>query len=197
MTMAYRFPVLKDELKGKRVLVTGGTKGMGEAMVRRFRLGGASVATTARSPLHADQKPALFVQADLGTQEGVREVAGRILQEWGGVDILVNNVGGSEAPNGGFQALSDEDWQRALEVNLLAAVRLDRAFVPGMIERQSSFTSLPSSIVCRFMTRPSRTLRQREPCAPTAKVLPTKSVPEGSGSTWFLQGLSRRQAHTA
>src|SRR5260370_5351391 len=133
MTIVYAFLFLKDEFKDMRVLVTGGTKGMGEAMVRRFRLGGASVATTARSPLHADQKPALFVQADLGTQEGVREVAGRILQEWGGVDILVNNVGGSEAPNGGFQALSDEDWQRALEVNLLAAVRLDRAFVSGII----------------------------------------------------------------
>jgi hypothetical protein len=82
MTMAYRFPVLKDEFKDKRILITGGTKGMEEAMVRRFMLGGASVVTTARSPLPADQKPALFVQADLGTQEGVREVAGRILQEW-------------------------------------------------------------------------------------------------------------------
>jgi NAD(P)-dependent dehydrogenase (short-subunit alcohol dehydrogenase family) len=150
MTMAYRFPVLKDEFKDKRVLVTGGTKGMGEAMVRRFMLGGSSVATTARSPLHDDQKPGLFVQADLGTQEGVREVAGRILQEWGGVDILVNNVGGSEAPNGGFQALSDEDWQRALHVNLLAAVRLDRAFVPGMIERQSGIVIHISSIQHRL-----------------------------------------------
>jgi NAD(P)-dependent dehydrogenase (short-subunit alcohol dehydrogenase family) len=150
MTRPYRFPALKDEFKGKRVLVTGGTKGMGEAMVRRFAWGGASVATTARSPLHADQKPALFVQADLGTQDGVREVAGRILQEWGGVDILVNNVGGSEAPNGGFQALSDVDWQRALEVNLLAAVRLDRAFIPGMIERQLGVVIHISSIQHRL-----------------------------------------------
>src|ERR1700746_3816126 len=118
MTRPYRFPALKDEFKGKRVLVTGGTKGMGEAMVRRFAWGGASVATTARSPLHADQKPALFVLADLGTQDGVREVVGRILQEWGGVDILVNNVGGSEAPNGGFQALSDVGRERACEWNL-------------------------------------------------------------------------------
>src|ERR1700751_4488813 len=133
MTIGYPFPFLKDEFKDKRVVVTGGTKGMGEAMVRRFTLGGASVATTARSPLHADQKPALFVQADIGTQEGVREVAGRILQEWGGVDILVNNVGGSEAPNGGFRALSDEDWQRALDVDLLAGVRLDGAVGPGRI----------------------------------------------------------------
>ncbi len=96
MTIAYPFPFLKDEFKDKRVLVTGGTKGMGEAMVRRFTLGGASVATTARSPLLADQQAALFVQADLGTQEGVQEVADRILQEWGGVDVLVNNLGGSD-----------------------------------------------------------------------------------------------------
>ncbi len=150
MTMAYQFPVFTDEFKGKRVLVTGGTKGMGEAVVRRFVLGGASVATTARSPLHGDQELALFVQADLGTQEGVQQVTGHILQEWKGVDILVNNVGGSEAPNGGFQALSDADWQRALDVNLLAAVRLDRAFVPGMIERRSGIVIHISSIQHRL-----------------------------------------------
>jgi len=178
MTIAYPFPFLKDEFKDKRVVVTGGTKGMGDAMVRRFTLGGAFVATTARSPLPADQKPALFVQADLGTQDGVREVAGRILQEWGGVDVLVNNVGGSDAPNCGFTALSAADWQRALDVNLLAAVRLDRAFVPecSNVSQVSSFTSPPFSIGCRFMTQPSRTLRQRERCAPTAKALPMKSV---------------------
>ena len=150
MTIGYPFPFLKDEFKDKRVVVTGGTKGMGEAMVRRFTLGGASVATTARSPLHADQQPALFVQADLGTQEGVQDVVDRILQEWGGVDVLVNNLGGSDAPNGGFTALSDADWQRALDVNLLAAVRLDRAFVPGMIERQSGVVIHISSIQHRL-----------------------------------------------
>src|SRR6202048_1549934 len=118
MTMAYPFPFLKDEFKDKRVLVTGGTKGMGEAMVRRFTLGGAAVATTARSPLHADQQPALFVQADLGTQEGVQEVADRILREWGGVDVLVNNLGGSDAPNGGVTGPSDGVLQRAFELKL-------------------------------------------------------------------------------
>jgi NAD(P)-dependent dehydrogenase (short-subunit alcohol dehydrogenase family) len=63
---------------------------------------------------------------------------------------LVNNVGGSEAPNGGFLALSDEDWQRALDVNLLAAVRLDRAFLPGMIERKSGAVIHISSIQHRL-----------------------------------------------
>src|SRR5712675_1060772 len=66
MTMTYPFPVSADEFKGKRVLVTGGTKGMGQAMVRRFTLSGASVATTARSPLPEGQAVPLFVQTDIG-----------------------------------------------------------------------------------------------------------------------------------
>jgi NAD(P)-dependent dehydrogenase (short-subunit alcohol dehydrogenase family) len=56
-------PYIPDEFKDKRVLVTGGTKSAGEAIVRRFALGGASVATAARSALPEEQKPALFVQA--------------------------------------------------------------------------------------------------------------------------------------
>jgi NAD(P)-dependent dehydrogenase (short-subunit alcohol dehydrogenase family) len=146
----YPFPVQVDEFKTKRVLVTGGTKGMGEAIVRRLALSGASVATTARSPATHGQGAALFVQVDIGTAEGVQRVVDRVRQEWGGLDILVNNVGGSEAPNGGFLALSDEDWQRALDVNLLAAVRLDRAFLPGMIERKSGAVIHISSIQHRL-----------------------------------------------
>jgi NAD(P)-dependent dehydrogenase (short-subunit alcohol dehydrogenase family) len=150
MTMTYPFPVSGDEFKGKRVLVTGGTKGMGQAMVRRFTLSGASVATTARSPLPEGQAVALFVQTDIGTAAGVQEVISRVQQEWGGLDILVNNVGGSDAPNGGYKALSDDDWQKALNVNLLASVRLDRAFLPGMIERRSGVILHISSIQHRL-----------------------------------------------
>jgi len=58
--------------KQRTVLVTGGTKGMGEAMVRRLQSGGVSVATTARSPLPHDQVPDLFIQADVGTATGVQ-----------------------------------------------------------------------------------------------------------------------------
>jgi NAD(P)-dependent dehydrogenase (short-subunit alcohol dehydrogenase family) len=137
MAVSYPFPVPPDEFKGKRVLITGGTKGMGEATVRRFLLAGADVATTARSPLPEGQSPTLFLQADLSTPEGVASIASRIQQEWGGLDILVNNVGGSTAPGGGFQALSDDEWQTALNQNLLAAVRLDRALIPGMLQQGS------------------------------------------------------------
>src|SRR6201993_291323 len=150
MTTVYRFPVSDSEFKDKRVLVTGGTKGVGEAMVRRFTLSGAAVATTARSPLPKGQSPALYVQADIGTAEGVQRVVDQVQQEWDGLDILVNCLGGSEAPNGGFRALTDGDWHRALNVNLLAAVRLNRAFVPGMIERNSGVVIHISSIQHRL-----------------------------------------------
>ena len=73
-------------------------------MVRRFTLSGASVATTARSPLPDGQAVAVFVQTDIGTAAGVQAVISRIQQEWTGLDILVNNVGGSDAPNGGYRA---------------------------------------------------------------------------------------------
>jgi NAD(P)-dependent dehydrogenase (short-subunit alcohol dehydrogenase family) len=63
---------------------------------------------------------------------------------------LVNNVGGTETKAGVFEVLSDEDWQRILEVNLLAAVRLDRAFLPGMIERKSGVVIHISSVQHRL-----------------------------------------------
>jgi NAD(P)-dependent dehydrogenase (short-subunit alcohol dehydrogenase family) len=123
---------------------------MGQAMVRRFTLSGASVATTARSPLTEGQAVALFVQTDIGTVAGAQNVINRIQREWGGLDILVNNVGGSDAPNGGYKALSDDDWQKAFNINLLTAVRFDRAFLPGMIDRKSGVILHISSIQHRL-----------------------------------------------
>src|SRR5689334_12559312 len=150
MTDSYPFTVFGGEFKGKRVLVTGGTKGIGEAMARRFALSGASVATTARSEAANTQDSSHFIKADIGTARGVQNVVDCIQREWGGLDILVNNVGGTETKAGGFEVLSDEDWQRILDVNLLAAVRLDRAFLPGMIERRSGVVIHISSIQHRL-----------------------------------------------
>src|SRR5258706_16089594 len=121
MTMTYPFPVSADEFKGKRVLVTGGTKGMGQAMVRRFILSGASVATTARSPLPEGLAVALFVQTDIGTAVGGQDAVNRVQRGWGGLDILVNNVGGADAPKGGYKALSCDGWPKGLKVKPLAS----------------------------------------------------------------------------
>jgi NAD(P)-dependent dehydrogenase (short-subunit alcohol dehydrogenase family) len=64
MVVSYPYPEAGDEFKRKRVLIIGGTKGMGETVVRRFVLTGAAVAMTTRSPQPATQSPARFVQAD-------------------------------------------------------------------------------------------------------------------------------------
>ena len=121
------------EFTGKRALVTGGTRGMGEAIVQRLRGSGATVVTTARSTPRDLLEPELFVEADLSITEGTEKVVSYVQHRLGAVDILVNNVGGSSAPSGGFAALTDDDWQQALNQNLLAAVRLDRALLPSMV----------------------------------------------------------------
>jgi NAD(P)-dependent dehydrogenase (short-subunit alcohol dehydrogenase family) len=126
-----------NELSDRRVLVTGGTKGMGEAIVNRLRQAGATVITTARSQPNELQSPDLFIQSDISTPDGVEKVVKEVFARLGGVDILINNVGGSSAPTGGVLALSDEDWQQTFNANLFAAVRLDRAFLPQMLEQGS------------------------------------------------------------
>jgi len=147
---AARFSLDAKEFAGKRVLVTGGTQGMGEAIVRRLSAGGAKVATTARSPLPAGQTVDLFVQADVSMREGADNVAAAVISAFDGVDILVNSVGGSSAPGGGALGLSDEDWQAEINTNLLAAVRLDRAFLPGMLRQRTGVIIHVSSIQRRL-----------------------------------------------
>ena len=95
------------EFNGKRVLVTGGTKGTGKAIADRFLAGGATVAITARSA-PAENRAAHFIQADLSTSEGTAHVTREMLTRFRGVDIIVHNVGGSSAPGGGFMTVTDE-----------------------------------------------------------------------------------------
>jgi NAD(P)-dependent dehydrogenase (short-subunit alcohol dehydrogenase family) len=134
------------ELSDRRTLVTGGTKGMGEAIVKRLRQAGATVMTTARSKPANLQLPDLFIEADISKRDGVQKVIKGVLARLGGLDILVNNVGGSSAPSGGALALSDDDWQQTFDTNLFAAVRLDRAFLPKMLEQKSGVIIHISSI---------------------------------------------------
>ncbi|MFC3078135.1 SDR family oxidoreductase [Phenylobacterium terrae] len=118
-------------LQGKRALVTSGTRGAGAATVALFRDLGAQVLTTART--RPDTLPeAMFVAADLTTPDGCAALAAAVRERLGGVDVVVHMLGGSSAPAGGFAALSDLDWSRELDLNLMPAVRLDRELVPAM-----------------------------------------------------------------
>jgi len=73
-------------------------------------------------------------------------VVREVLNRFGGLDILIHNAGGSAAPGGGALVLSDADWQAALDMNLLAAVRLDRGFLPSMLKQGSGAIIHVSSI---------------------------------------------------
>ena len=194
--MSYPFPVSANEFSGKRVLVTGGTKGMGASIVERFVASGASIATAARSPLPADQRPALFIQADIGTAEGARAITERVNREWDGIDILINCVGGSEAPNGGFSAPSDEDWGRAVDVNLMAAVRMDRSFIPGMVTRASGAVIHINSIQHRLPLHDSTLAYAAAKAAlrTYAKGLANEVGPKGVRSTRSHPDLSKPPA---
>jgi NAD(P)-dependent dehydrogenase (short-subunit alcohol dehydrogenase family) len=133
------------DFDGRRILVTGGTRGIGEAIVERLIRGGGNVIATARS-LPPDGTPDRFIQADVSTREGIDQVVNATMDRLGGLDILIHNVGGSAAVGGGALALSDDDWQHAFDTNLFAAIRLDRAFLPSMLQQGSGVIIHISSI---------------------------------------------------
>ena len=128
------------EIKGRLALVTGSTMGIGRAVAEALAAEGARVIVNGRNEATVkDAVSALSrhgaahgIAADLATAAGARKVldaAARI----GPVDILVNNVGFFEVKD--FTAISDRDWLDMFELNVMSGVRLSRALLPGMLER--------------------------------------------------------------
>ncbi|MDP2699998.1 SDR family oxidoreductase [Thalassospira sp.] len=123
------------EFKGKRFLVTGGTKGIGAAIVNHFAAAGAHVITSARAEPSNKLASVFYAQADVSTPDGCNALVATVMEHWGDIDGIVHVVGGSSTPAGGFAVLSDEEWRRAIDQNLMPAVRLDRALLPVMMEQ--------------------------------------------------------------
>lgn len=133
-------------LRGRRVLVTGGTKGIGAAVVETLHTAGMTVFAAARSAPPAARDGVVYIAADLTTAEGCTTVANAVLDKLGGVDVVINAIGGSAAPAGGFAVLDDRQWRLAIDQNLMPAVRLDRALLPSMIAQGSGVVIHVTSI---------------------------------------------------
>lgn len=128
---------LNNELSGKIALVTGGTKGAGKAIADRLLMAGATVIITARNAPEKPNENLHFIAADLNEPTSTQKMVDEVLLTYQKLDILVNNLGGSETKGGGFSVLTDQDWVTSLQTNLLAPVRLDRGFLPQMIAKKS------------------------------------------------------------
>ena len=128
---------INNELSGKTALVTGGTKGTGKAIAERLAEAGAKVIITARNQPETIGEGFTFIGADLSTVDGTKYVIDEVKKEFGGIDILINNLGSSETPGGGFAVLTDQHWEDTIQTNLLAPVRLDRGILPFMLEKAS------------------------------------------------------------
>ncbi|MDH2416217.1 SDR family oxidoreductase [Nocardioides sp. CER19] len=139
------------ELAGRTALVTGASKGIGLAITRALAAEGASVVAgalkgsseldelTRTADVHA-------VSVDLTTAAGPEELVAAAATTYGGIDILVNNVGAVRPRLQGFAALTDDDWEWSLTINFLAAVRTMRSAIPHMVGRPGASIVTISSV---------------------------------------------------
>jgi NAD(P)-dependent dehydrogenase (short-subunit alcohol dehydrogenase family) len=204
-------------LRGARVLVTGGTRGIGAATVRRLVAAGAEVVAAARTapdpvgevPVGAASPDAAspgaglagagrgrFVAADVATADGVAALAEQALDLLGGIDIVVSNAGAQTHRPEGVLHFSDEDWQRDLDINLLSAVRLDRALLPAMIAQGSGGSIVHVGSNAARMPRPASLPYTAAKAALTAysKGLAREAGPHGVRVNVVLPGLIRTEA---
>jgi NAD(P)-dependent dehydrogenase (short-subunit alcohol dehydrogenase family) len=202
------------QILGKRALVTGSTAGIGLATAKGLYREGASVYVNGRNQQRVDQAtreiesvptigtPDLTgVAADLGTAEGAAALVRQVPE----VDILVNNVGIFEPKP--FDQITDDDWLRFFQVNVMSGVRLTRHYLPGMTARNwgrvvfvssESGVQIPAEMIHYGMTKTAQIAIARgiaETTAGTAvtvnSVLPGPTESEGVAT--FIADLGKQQ----
>ena len=143
------------QLTDRIALVTGSSRGLGFASARGLLAEGCKVAICARGREHLEEAAetlrresgadrVLAVPADLSVEEGVAAVVGRTVETFGGLDILVNNVG--RAGGGGIVDTDDAEWTAALDETLFPAIRASRLAVPHLRERGGGAIIMIASI---------------------------------------------------
>jgi len=132
-----------ESLKGKKALITGAGKGIGKALAIAFAKEGISVALLSRTTTDLEEVAeqvrafgveALVVKADVSNLNSVNKAADKVLKSFGTIDILVNNAGIGKFGN--FMDLEPSAWEQVININLMGAYYITRAFLPQMIERK-------------------------------------------------------------
>ena len=127
------------DLHGRRAVVTGASVGIGAETVRVLAEHGATVAFCARTADAVEDLAATLARspatvrgyvADMGDADAIARFCDTVEDEIGAPDILINNVGASPSRN--FLHMADADWFELFELNVMAAMRLTRRFLPGM-----------------------------------------------------------------
>src|SRR5882672_7457937 len=158
---------MKIDLSGKTALVTGSTSGIGHAIAKGLAVAGANVVINGRTQAKVDTAVVAIasvaagskvagVAADVSTAAGCET----LVETLPDVDILINNAGIFEPK--AFFDISDEDWSRFYEVNVMSGVRLSRAYMPGMLKRNwgrivfissKSALNIPKELIHYGMTK--------------------------------------------
>lgn len=166
-------------LTDKCAIVTGAGRGIGLAVVRALRAEGMHVAAASRTVTQElAEAGALPVPVDLAEPDGAARLWDRVRAEFGGADLLVNNLGGGELPANGFLELDDESWERAFELNFFSSVRVTRAVLPGLIERGGSIVNV-SSTVARMPAGPLHCSAAKAALTNLSKALAEQFGPHG------------------
>lgn len=127
--------------EGKKVVVTGGTKGIGFEIAKHFLLEGASVAILGRCPDRGDSAcknltgDVMFYSVDVSDHKKVKEFSNNFLEKWGSIDILVNNAGVSK--NSLFLRITEDDWDHVVDTNLKSVYNMSHAFSRNLIKNKN------------------------------------------------------------
>ena len=206
---------MDQTLTGQTALVTGSTAGIGYAIAASLAKRGATVIVNGRTQkrveaaiaqLHTDTgaKHIEGIAADVGTADGVKT----IVAQYPSVDVLVNNAGIFAVQP--FAEISDDDWHRFYDVNVLSGVRLSRAYLPGMLERNQgrvifisseSGVQIPTEMIHYGMTKSAQIAIARGLAQMTSgtavtvnSVLPGPTRSEGVGT--FVADFAQKQGVT-